>query len=118
MVIVDRPHHIAWNRVLQNWRERNQQVDRNFFPLEQTSHFDHVVGALRVTDQDQRTALAGGMIFDDVRNGRPPGQMSDGLGFDALAPELFGKAVEAGREYAKPAAQKIDPSLGLGGATP
>src|SRR6516162_10648471 len=47
-----------------------------------------------MTDQDQRTAVARGMIFDDVRNGRPPGQMSDGLGFNALAPQLFGKAVE------------------------
>jgi len=44
--------------------------------------------------------------------------MSDRLGFDALAPQLFGEAVEAGREYAKPAAEKIDPSLSLGSATP
>src|SRR5262249_12894444 len=49
---------------------------------------------------------------------RPPGQMSDRLGLEALASQLFGEAVEAGREYAKPAAEKIDPSLSLGSATP
>src|SRR6266496_3795281 len=118
MVVIDCPYHIARDRILQERRERNQQVDGNFFPLEQASHFDHVVGALGMADQDQWTALPGGTIFDDRRNRRPPGQMSDGLGFETLAPQLFGKAVEAGREHAKPAAKKIDPSLSLGSATP
>jgi protein-S-isoprenylcysteine O-methyltransferase Ste14 len=45
MVLIDCPHYIAPNCVLQQWRQRNQQVDRNFFLLEQTSHFDHVVRA-------------------------------------------------------------------------
>src|SRR5262249_5824974 len=43
--------------------------------------------------------------------------MSDRLGLEALASQLFGEAVEAGREYAKPAAEKIDQSLRLGSAT-
>src|SRR4051812_43162428 len=105
MVVVDGPHYIARDGVLEKRRERDQEVDGNFFPLQQTSHLDHVVGALRVTDQDQSTGVAGGTILDDARNRRPPGQMSDGLGCDALAPELFGEAVEAGREYTKPTAQ-------------
>ena len=71
-----------------------------------------------MADQDYWTALAGGTILDDSRNRRPPGQMPDGLGFDALAPKLIGKAIEARRENAKPAAQQIDMSLGLRCATP
>src|SRR5262249_49250054 len=81
-------------------------------------HIDDVVGALRVTDQDQRAAVTGGMIFDNLGNCRLPGQMPDGLGFDPLAPELCRHRVEPGREYAKPAAQEIDSGLRLSRAAP
>jgi hypothetical protein len=45
-------------RVLQKRRKRNQQVDWNFFPLEQTSHFNHVVGASPNALKDDRAMMA------------------------------------------------------------
>src|SRR5262249_3116800 len=118
IVVVDGPYHIARDRVLPSWRERDQKIDRDVFPLEQASHIDDIVGALGVTDQNQRTALAGGMIFDNVRNCRLPSQMPDGLSFDPFTPEFCGQRVEPGREYAKPAAQEIDSGVRLSRGVP
>src|ERR1700732_2792205 len=67
LVLVDAPHHIARNRALPSWRERDQKIDGNVLPLEQTSHIDHDICALRVTDPEQRTHVAGGRPCDDAR---------------------------------------------------
>src|SRR5262249_34284851 len=79
-------------------------------------HVDHVVGALGMTDENERAELAGLVRLYDARNRRFPGQVAHGLGFDSLAPQVGGEAVKPGREHAKPSAQQINASLGFGSA--
>src|SRR2546421_4888670 len=67
-----------------------------------------------MTDQDQRAARAGGMIFDDVRNRRPPGQMLP-VGLSLL---IFGAAcgrrihLPDGRRWCRSLRGRLD--LGFG----
>ena len=57
-------------------------------------HLDDVVGALRMPDQDQRAALSGLVILDDIGNGGLPGQMSDGFGLHAFTAEIVRHRIE------------------------
>ncbi len=71
---------------LQKRRERDDEVDLNFFLLEQARHVDDVVGALGMTDENESAELACLVRLYDARNCRFPGQVAYGLRFDALVP--------------------------------
>jgi hypothetical protein len=62
--------------------------------------------------QDDRTGSSRRALGRNLRHCRFPGEMTDGLGLDALAAQFVSQGIHAGGEHAEPAAQQID--LGLG----